>query len=1076
MMLLLPKRHLLLLLLGMCWVLGSGNLLAQQTITGTVVSQDDESPLVGATVVVEGTRTGKLTDENGAFSIEVPNLQSVLVFSYINYEEQAIPVAGKSVINVKMKLNVNTLDEVVVIGYGAVEKRDLTGSVSSVSSEELNQIQTVSFEQGLAARAPGVQVTSSEGGPGSSAKIRIRGGTSINASNDPLYVIDGFPILGSSQGDNVGLGTSSTSPLASIDPSDIESIEVLKDASATAIYGSRGANGVILITTKSGKKGRSQVNFETYFGVSEIGRDIDILSPQEYVDFWNEYFPYNPDDPTNLYSAMYRDSLGNDIQLDDPRLTVTDWRDRVIKNATVQNYKLSMSGGNGRTNYSTSFSYVDQSGIVDKSRFQRLYGNMKLNQQINKKFKSGLNINMGYTKRNGVVTAAAESRTRNGVLTNVLLFSPVQGVQRRPEAQYDENGLLIADRDGEVTNPEVLINNTTNVNNNMQAFGNAFLEFQPIKGLVFRSTFGGNISNYRGKAWYPGDFGWGRATNGRAIVGTNQNVGWLNENTLSYKTKLGDHGINAVVGFTQQGGTWESLRTTSIDFDIPGVNIDNLAAAKEVLPTNSTRTQWGLMSFLGRVNYTLLDRYLFTATARYDGSSKFAEGNKFGLFPSAAVAWRVSDEPFLESVKSLSNLKLRASYGLSGNQEIGLYRSLASYNLNNAYYAGSIQPGLAPERLANPDLTWETTTQLDVGLELGLFKDRVQFTFDYYNKQTTDLLLEVPVPFTSGFSTTFENLGAVENKGLEFSLYTVNISQKEFLWTSNFNISFNQNKVLDLGDAEEFTVTAIGENRNDYIVRVGESIGAMYGFVADGIYNYDDFEEFNELSNEEAALLMDGFDRASETFTPKEGVPLRAGISRFRPGVIKFKDLNGDGVIDTDDRTIIGNAMPKHFGGFSNNFSYKGFELSVFMNWSYGNDIYNNNRVRGMATAIPFFNKLGFIRDRWTPENPDTDIISIWGTGDGGADDINNTFYIEDGSYLRLSNITFAYNLPKNFLTRIGVKGCRLYVAGDNLHVWTNYTGYDPDVSVGNNQLTPGLDFDSYPRMRTYRMGASIQF
>ncbi|MEO0472832.1 MAG: TonB-dependent receptor, partial [Bacteroidota bacterium] len=417
-----------------------------------------------------------------------------------------------------------------------------------------------------------------------------------------------------------------------------------------------------------------------------------------------------------------------------------------------------------------------------------------------------------------------------------------------------------------------------------------------------------------------------------------------------------------------------------------------------------------------------------------------------------------------------------ASYGLSGNQEIGLYRSLASYALNNYYYADGIAPGLAPERLANPDLTWETTRQFDIGMEIGLFKDRIQLTADYYNKQTTDLLLEVPVPYTSGFATTFQNIGSVENKGLELSLYTVNVTKGKFLWTSNINISFNENKVLSLGDANEFTVTGIGENRNDYIVRVGEPIGSMYGFIWDGIYNYDDFVEFEGLSNAEAAGLMEDFDRTTDTFTPKEGVVTRAGVTRFRPDVIKFKDINGDGVVDTDDRTIIGNPWPKHFGGFSNNFTYGGFDLSVFMTWSYGNDIYNNNLVRGQATAIPFFNKFGFIRDRWTPENPDTDVISIWGGGDGGTSDINSTLYIEDGSYLRVSNITFGYTVPRNKINKIGLKGLRIYVAGDNLHVWTNYTGYDPDVSVGNNQLTPGLDFDSYPRMRTYRVGAHIDF
>ncbi|MEM6321260.1 MAG: TonB-dependent receptor, partial [Bacteroidota bacterium] len=1056
--------------------LGTG-LYAQFKVTGQVTSEGE--PLIGVNILVDGSSgVGTATDFDGNYELDLKDGNQTLVFSYTGFLDQKISVNGQSTLNVVMAENATQLDEVVVVGYGAVSKRDLTGSVSSIKGEELTKVQSISFEQGLAARAAGVQVVASEGGPGASMKVRVRGGTSINASSDPLYVIDGFPIFGSSQSTNVGLGNSSTSPLASIDPSDIESIEVLKDASATAIYGARGANGVVLITTKSGKKGRAKTSLDVFFGVSEIARNIDLLNPQEYVDFWHEFFPWDPNDPTNQYTTQYRDNLGNEVQLDDPRLIITDWRDKVLRRANLKNYKVSVSGGTDKTTYSGSFGFIDQQGIINTSFFERYSGNLKINQKITDKLSGGININIGFSQRGGVISASTESRNgRNGLLTNVSLFSPVQGLRRRGEAEYDENGILLSDRDGDIVNPEKLVNETLNTNNEFNSFGGAFLSFEPIEGLALRTSFSGNLYAYRGKAWYPGDFGWGQATNGRAIIGSNQRLGWLNENTISFKKDFGIHRFNVVGGFTQQGSTSESLRTETIDFAIPGINLDNLAAGAEVLPSRSNRNEWGLVSYLGRVNYTLDEKYLFTVTARYDGSSRFSERARWGLFPSAAIGWRIGEEDLIKDIDAISSMKLRASYGQSGNQEIGLYRSLASYVLANYITDDTRQPGLGPDRLANPDLTWETTSQLDVGLELGLFKDRVFLNLDYYNKQTEDLLLEVPVPFTSGFTFAFKNLGKVENKGWEFSLNTQNIVRNGFNWSTSFNISFNRNKILDLGDAESFTVSSIGEHRNDYIIQVGQPLGSFYGFEVDGLYNYEDFKEFEGLSVEESAAIMEDFSRNDEEwFTLNDGVQTRAGVSKYRPGVIKFKDLNGDGVVDANDRTILGNSQPDYFGGLTNNFSYKGFDLSVFTSFSVGNEVYNNNKARGYSTAIPFFNKFGPVRDRWTPTNPDTEIWSIWGTGDGGSGDDSNSFFIEDGSFLRLANITFGYTIPKVRLEKLGMSTLRVYASVDNLYVWTNYTGFDPDVSVGFNQLTPGLDFDSYPRMRTYRVGVNVGF
>jgi len=1069
------QRKIKLFLLLFIFIWSSADIVAQVKVSGTVTGEGE--PLIGVNIIVKDlVGTGTVTDLDGKYTIDLPDANQTLIFSYTGFEPSSIEVNGRTQVDVVMDENTTALDEVVVIGYGNVNRRDLTGSVATVKGKDLTKIQSISFEKGLAARAAGVQVNSTEGGPGAGVKIRIRGGTSINASNDPLYVIDGFPISSGGQGTNIGLGNSTTSPLASIDPNDIESIEILKDASATAIYGSRGANGVVIITTKNGKKGKAQTNFETYFGFSEIARELDLMNPQEFVDIWNEYFPYDPNFPDNQYSAQYRDKLGNNIPLDDERIIPFNWGNEVFRRAPVQSYRLSVSGGTDKTNYAASFNYIDQKGIVETSRFKRYGGNLKVDQKVSDKLRVGITLNMGLTDRGGIISAASEGRQgRNGVITNITLFTPVQGRVRYQDAEYDENGLLLTTRDGDVVNPRSLVLNTLNSNRAFNTYSNVYAQYQILDGLTFKSSFGGTIWSWKGKAWYPSDFGWGRSVGGIGILGHRQSVGWLNENTLSYKTKLGIHGFNAVLGFTNQFNRYEEFTLQSNNFPVANINLDGLGSAIDTRPNRSNGTENGLQSYLGRLNYTLDEKYLFTVTARYDGSSKFSEGNKWGLFPSAAFAWRLGEEEFIKDIKQISSTKFRVSYGQSGNEQIPTDQSISSYYFSTYGFNTGPQAGVALSRLDNPELTWETTTQFDVGFELGLFDERFYINFDYYQKNTKDLLLAVPVPFTSGFSTAFQNLGEVENKGVELSVTSRNIVRKKFNWTTKFNISFNKNEVLDLGDADEFIISSIGEHQNDFIVQVGQSLGSFYGFEYDGIYSYDDFVEFEGLDQAQSEELMKDFQRGqAEWFTPKEGIPAKVGVSKFRPGMIKLKDLNQDGVVDPEDRTILGSAQPDHYGSITNEFSYGPIDFSVFLTWSYGNEVYHNNLKRGMATAIPFFNKYGMIRDRWTPDNPDTDVWGIWGGADSGLGDDLQSYYIEDGSYLRIGNITLGYTFPKSILSKIGFRSARVYAGVDNVHVFSNYRGFDPDVSVGNNQLTPGVDWDAYPKMRTYRIGINV--
>lgn len=1072
----------------LCMISFSAIQAQTRDISGTVSA--DGQPLPGASIVIKGTTVGTQTDFDGNFTISATS-DATLVFSYLGYFNQEILAGNQSSIDVSMQEDAAELEEVVVIGYGTVAKKDLTGSVVYVKSEELEKIQVPSFEGALVGRAAGVQIVSSEGGPDAGFKVRVRGGTSVNASSDPLYVVDGFPLSGSQQGNNIGLGNSSTSPLASIDPSNIESVTILKDASATAIYGSRGANGVVIITTKSGKKGRAQLNYEGFTGISTLSNRIDMLSPQEFVDWRLEYSPWETRAiPEDELAEAYRDANGNPVPLNDPRLIITDWQDEITRPAVTIFNKISMGGGAENNSYSASFSHLNQEGIIKNSDFERYNLNLNVNQNITDKLKSGINVNLGITKRNGIVTAAGENANgRSALITNALAFAPVQGLTQDDSAQYDEDGRLVSVRGGDIINPTRQLEGDTNRGNGVQTFAGAFLEYQIFENLKFKSSLGGFANRNKGQAYFSEQYGWGASAGGRAFTNLNQSEGITVTHNLNYNKSFGNHNLDATAVYEQQENSFEFTNTASTGFAIPGVNLDNLFGAQETLKSSSGFVKNTIKSYLARIQYDFSNRYTLTLSGRYDGSSNFAEGFKWGFFPSAGVAWTISNEQFLKDNEFLSNAKIRASYGETGNNQIGAFRTLpqAAYA---AYILGGtgLTTGAAIEDFANQELTWETTTQTDVGVVLGFLNNKINLEFDYYNKETEDLLLEVPLPASTGFATTFENIGAVTNKGLEFSLNTVNVNTENFTWTSNFNISFNKNEVTNLGDATEFFVRAVGDNQiqNDYVVRVGEPLGSIFGFESDGVYQYDDFEEFDGLSDEQARDLLiqtaaDQGESYYDVFWTLKDDRVRTGASEYRPGMPKFvdqrdEDGNLDNEITTDDRTIIGNTQPDHFGGFNNNFTYKNFDFSILTNWSYGNDIYNKNRSILTSQAIPFYNKVGSVRDRWTPSNNNSNTPGIWAEADGGFGNSANSSFIEDGSYLRISNITFGYKLPERVVKSIGISSFRLYCAIDNVAIFTNYSGFDPDVNSGNNQLTPGLDSASYPRSRTLRMGLNVGF
>ena len=1078
----------------------------QLKVKGTVTG--DGSLLPGVSVSVKGDQVGSVTDFDGNFEIPA-NKDDVLVFSFVGFKTLEVDLEGRNNLEVNLIADVSELDEVVVVGYGSVKRKDLTGAVSTIKSDEIEKIKTTSFEGAIASKAAGVQVVRSEGGPDAAFKIRIRGGTSINASNDPLYVIDGFPIMGGSVSTSIGQGNSSTSPLATLDPSSIESIDILKDASATAIYGSRGANGVILITTKKGVPGRSQISFESYFGVSRLANKLDVLSAQEFIDFRNDYQTWFPafaaiNDDTNQNKFLAEgfrvdDGTGTYIPIDlatmtfDPPILIDDWQDVITRSAITKNYRLSANGGNKNTRYNASFSYQDREGIIRTSEIERYTGNFNITTKLNDKLEAGFNGNVGHIYRSGVVTAASNnSQGRSGIVTSAILFPPVQSPTQWFQNEYDpETGRLIANRNGDVSNPELMLSENTNTGTTLQTSLNAYLAYELAEGLTFKSSIRGFSMAVKNKAWFTNKFGWARGVGGRSITKFYNSSSLVTEQNLNYLKDFGDHRINATLVYERQQRTSENLTSNSTGFDIPNLNLDALQGALNTEPTQSYAFNSSVESFLARVQYDAFNKYLLTASLRYDGSSRFAEEKRWDYFPSLGLAWRISNESFLKNNSLISDAKLKFSYGQSGNTEIPAFKSIAQAGISSYVFGGSsLSAGSSIIQLANEDLTWESTREIDYGLSLGLFNNRITLEADYYDKETSNLLLEVPLPATSGYQTAFKNLGLVSNKGYEFALNANMIENSDFNWNMNFNISFNENKVLDLGDADEFFVTAIGDNQtnNDYVVRVGESLGSIYGLAYDGVYNYQDFVEFDGMSIDEAnaklvadaAAVGDGTEMwwTLNQYTLKEGVPVNALVTNgtYRPGMTKFKDINRDGVINDDDRHIIGNTLPKHFGGMTQNFNYKNFDLSVQTSWSYGNDVYNKTLKKGAQTAVPWRNKFSIVDDRWSPENPNGTFTAFSAGNSGDVGSAAYDLYLEDGSYFRIGNITMGYTFPKEVMKKIGIKHLRLYVSLDNVHIWTKYSGWDPDVSVGNNQLTPGLDVDSYPRSRTFRTGIVARF
>lgn len=996
------------------WALGaqSNPAIINSSLSGEVLDEKTKEPIIGATVQIKGTTHGVVTDVQGKFHFETGQiLPYTLIISSMGFKTKEV-IAEHSGIRILIAEDAKQLNEFVVVGYGSQKKSDLTGSVASVSKQIIEQTPVSSFDRLLQGSVSGVQVTQASGQPGSAVSIRIRGGNSITGGNEPLYVIDGFPVYNDNNDVNAGVTSGpSINALASLNPSDIESIDVLKDASATAIYGSRGANGVVIITTKKGKQGQNSVSYETYYGQQELIKRIDVLtSSRDWALLKNDAL-IAAGKPA-YYSQAQLDALQGG----------TDWQAAAFKKAPIQNHQLTFSGGDDKTRYAISANYFKQDGILRGSDFDRYSLRLNLDRTVSKKFKVGTNLTASRTSAN---------EANASVVSTLLLLPPTVSI-------YDANGNYTLQSPFEVAlgNPIATLEQEINQTTTFRLLGSFSAEYNILENLVAKVLVGGDIINNKQNRYIPSTLFEGYTTSGSASVGTKFVSTWLNENTLTYTKALDKHSFNALVGYTQQRYENESVIANARGFVSDLLTYNNIASGSlNVLPASSA-SAWALQSFLGRINYNFDRKYYLTITARADGSSRFGKNNKWGYFPSAALAWNLSNESFLEKWDFVNNLKLRLSAGLTGNQEIGQFQSLATLS-NNAYLFGDqLAVGFAPNRIANPNLSWEKTTQIDFGFDLGLFNDRINFTVDAYLKKTSDLLLTVPVPYTTGYTTSLQNYGTVENKGIELTLNTQNTRGK-FQWTTNVLFSINRNKILSLGDGVSYLIS------DPNIAQVGQPLGSFYGFQS-------------------AGLLQTGDD--------VDKIPV-IDPATTKPGDRLYVDINGDGkVTQADDRTIIGSAQPKFLAGLTNNFVYQGFDLSVFFYASYGNQLFNQNRQQ-LELLSGQQNAASSALDRWTTSNPAN---TVQRAKEDPAP-VTTSRYVEDASYLRLRTLTFGYTFPKGKLKAI--KNLRLYVLANNPLTLTKYTGYDPDVSRNEQStLQQGIDYGSYPIAKSYQFGLNIGF
>ncbi|MFD0861604.1 SusC/RagA family TonB-linked outer membrane protein [Sungkyunkwania multivorans] len=976
---------------------------AQQTVSGIITDSQDGTPLPGVNVVVQGTSIGTSSDFDGNYTIQVPNDSAVLVFSFVGYTNQEIAVGGRSTINVSLVEDVNQLGEVVVVGYGTTKRSDITGAVSSVKSEELNEFPVLNVEQALQGRAAGVAVQTNNGGePGAPIAVRVRGNTSIGASSSSLIVVDGF----------VG----ATLP----QPGDIESIEILKDASATAIYGSRGANGVILVTTKKGVKGKPSIELNSTYSLQSVAQTLDLLNADQFATYQQAINPAYVQGPAN-----------------------TDWQDLIYDSGSTANHQLSFSGGADNINYYASVNYFDQDGVVINSGFERFSFLSNIDSQVTEKLKMGANLFGSRSIKDGVSSQADTGGRGSGdVISLAYRFAPDLGI-------LDADGNYTFNSVGDdVDNPFAVAVVSVDETKRDEFRANLYADYEIIEGLTFKTTFGYSTVNETRGTFKPsslitsaGDQG------GIAGIANLKRSNTLSENYLTYNKQFGKSDITLLAGYSYQNTITERSSAGAQGFITNSVSYQNLGQGAVPLTPSSEFQQREIISQFGRLNYGFDDKYLLTLTVRRDGASNFAANEKYSFFPSGALGWRVSNEDFLKDNEVISNLKLRASYGVTGNPAIQPYQSLASFRDIYAVVGDQTVNALVPRQAANPNLKWETSYQTNFGLDLGFLDNRFSLSLDVYNIDTEDLILrDASIPEYFGFEVaSFKNIGEISNKGVEIALTTRNISNENFSWTTDFNWSRNRNRIEKLIEGDDIILDASpGHFIQDetHILREGEPVGVFYGFVYRGVY--------------QGGAFPDG----TASFSSNAGDEL-------------FADLNGDGIINSNDKTIIGDPNQDWTAGLTNTFRYKNLDLTIFFQGAYGGDIFS---FTNLELASGGSNATTEALDAWTPTNTNTNVPSA-----ANREKRITSRFVYDGSYIRLKNIALGYNLPTNIVEKLGMDKIRLGISGQNLWTITDYPGADPEVSYRasgnqNSNVNQGFDYGNYPNIESITFTVNLKF
>lgn len=992
-------------------------------VTGVVVDSKGE-PIIGANVVERGTTNGTITDLDGKFTLEVSD-NAVLQFSYIGFNTQNIEVKGQTSFQIELRENTQDLDEVVVVGYGTMKKSDLTGSVSNLKSEKLLSKPVVNVGQALSGKASGVEIFENGGTPDGKVRIRIRGNNSINSSNDPLYVVDG--VIGVN---NINL----------LNPSEIESLEVLKDASATAIYGARGANGVIMITTKRGIKGKPVISYDGYVSVGNPSKKIDLMNAEEWWANYNvtmdnaaKYDPtgyaqgkYNRVDPAD-YPLLF-DSNGNPIY-------DTDWQDEAYQTTIDHNHQISIRGGADNTLYSIHMGYIHKDALMKNGYLDRYSGRINVDSELRSWLKVGANMSFNYNKGN-------DNYNSYGIKRLIQEGIPIIPV-KYPDGTWGSN----RDFPGAVQDtPSRYLEERVDETSNFQTLADLYLDFKITKDLSFKATFAVDASSKK-RNFYSGKdlIQFSKTQGGVATIDTERQLYWQNENYFNYTKEFNsNHRLNAMLGLSWQQRSAELVSTTSQNFSDDFYQWHNLGAGTVLITPSSEDWAWSLNSYFARFNYTLKDRYLFTATGRYDGSSKFGKNNKYAFFPSFAFAWRASEESFLKDVDFVDNLKVRTSVGLTGNQEIGNYTFFQNLSSDNVIFGNEYYSALYRSSFGNPDLKWEKTLQYDAGIDLSILNQRVSVSLDYYYKKTSDLLLEAPIPSSSGLESVMRNIGSVRNQGFELTLNTHNVKTEDFNWMSTVLFSLNRNKILQLGENNEDIFPAPRHAQGDLLIlRVGEPVGSLWGYQRLGTWSESEAEQ--------------------------------AAVYGRLPGDVKYADLNNDGMINSEDQTIIGCTSPDWTMTFSNTFYYKNFDFSFDLRFVFGNDVVNcatHNAEDRSGVANGWKSNL----NAWTPSNQNT-MIAQRRPMTTYYDSYPDSHWAQNGSFVRGQNFVLGYTFDKELLRKISLQDLRVYVSAQNLFCITNYNGYDPEVSTyEGNAFGQGIDDFSEPKARTFTFGLSVKF